>query len=63
MQSTSWKGLLPPAVSSEAVIALQVAGALRKGDKSDGNVTLVVERQLRPQAVAITDKERLQPDY
>ena len=42
---------------------LQVAGALRKGDKSDGNVTLVVERQLRPPAVPATDTERVRPDY
>ncbi len=42
---------------------VQVAAALRKGDKSDGSVTLVVERQLEREAVFAAERERAGPDY
>ena len=42
---------------------LQVMGALRKGDKSDGNVTLVVERRLERQDADASEEKTARFDY
>ena len=45
------------------LLVWQVAAALRKGDKADGCVTIVVERQLEREAVLAGERERTRPDY
>lgn len=42
---------------------LQVMGALKKGDKSDGNVTLVVERRLERQDPDTSEARTARFDY
>jgi hypothetical protein len=45
------------------VCGVQVMGALRKGDKSDGNVTLVVERRLERQDANASEEKTARFDY